>query len=488
MGEQSAARLEGDRYQHLYSWYELLNLLHPDSPYDHAYVEHPTAGSADDVTLHPKPGSGMPAKYVQVKFHTDYRNVYSFESLIETVAGSRSLLQKLFDSWKKLRKEGLVEIWLVSNWSADLDLGGFIDGRECSLSSSLLVSGPRTKVGKAISVWKKQLKATDEELVSFCKDLRLRLGFAGISDLEERVDDRMACYKLRTGKDPRAIAIDTISVWIERGGERKRITRDSLVAAINDRKLRAVSVSAPPVSLWIHGWAKRAYDQPPTIELDWTQYFDREARRVPAQAIWTEHLFPELIRARNQVSGLQGGTYIDFRGKVPLTTVLAVGATFPEVGGYRFRAEQATRGETFLWRSDTNPSGGRFHVVQEQGYPGDDILIAFCITGPAWVDVERRYRDSSPLFSAVVYVEPNKGPGDGSISSDADCVALAIHAKELIRHYRSKYQSRRIHLIIYGPATFCLFLGQKLNAVGCIVTYERTADGGYQSSVEIESG
>ena len=58
MGEQSASRLEGDRYQHLYSWYELLGLLDADSPFVSGFVEHPEAGAADDVTLHP--GEGAP--------------------------------------------------------------------------------------------------------------------------------------------------------------------------------------------------------------------------------------------------------------------------------------------------------------------------------------------------------------------------------------------------------------------------------------------
>src|ERR1700733_9843772 len=83
MGEQSAARLAGDDYQHLYSWFELLQLLPLDSPYSHGFVEHPHAGSADDVTLHPRDRTRA-AKYVQVKFHVDHRAAYSGEKLVET--------------------------------------------------------------------------------------------------------------------------------------------------------------------------------------------------------------------------------------------------------------------------------------------------------------------------------------------------------------------------------------------------------------------
>ena len=50
MGEQSASRLAGDEYQHSYSWFELLQLLPPES-HSHGFVEHPHAGWADDVTF-----------------------------------------------------------------------------------------------------------------------------------------------------------------------------------------------------------------------------------------------------------------------------------------------------------------------------------------------------------------------------------------------------------------------------------------------------
>lgn len=70
-----------------------------------------------------------------------------------------------------------------------------------------------------------QLGASEEEIVQFCQDLRLRLGFAGISDFEEMVDERMARYGLRMGENARAIAMDEVRTWIEVGGSRKCITR-----------------------------------------------------------------------------------------------------------------------------------------------------------------------------------------------------------------------------------------------------------------------
>jgi hypothetical protein len=297
MGEQSAARLEGDRYQHLYSWYELLRLLDEDSPFGYGYVEHPEAGAADDVTLHPKPGSGRAARYVQIKWHVDQRDAYSFASLTEVLSGSRSLLEKLFDSWKKLRAAGPVEVWLVSNWQSALDLGCFIRSRGYTFSDEFLAAGGRTKAGRCRQLWKNKLKAADEEVVDFCRDLRLRLGFSGISDFEEMVDERMARHGLRMGENARAVAVDEVRAWIEAGGDRKLITRDVLLEAIERRGLRATKVEEPPVSLWVHGWGRRAFERAPTVELDWTAHFDRASRRVPPQDVWDRELFPELVRA-----------------------------------------------------------------------------------------------------------------------------------------------------------------------------------------------
>lgn len=489
MGNQSASRLEGDRYQHLYSWYILLRLLDIDSIWDHAFVEHPEAGAADDVTLHPKNASENAARYYQIKWHTDQRSQYSFGSLCEVLSGRRSLLQKLYESWKGLRAQGPVEIWLVSNWAAHPELGNYIRGRGHNLSEEFLDCGEQTEAGQGRRKWQEQIGATDEEMRAFCGDLRLRLGFSGISDLEEMADDRMARYSLRTGPNPRAVAIDEVSAWIEQGNRTKKVTKDSLLEVIERRDLRASTPEEPKVSLWVHGWAKRSFDKTPTIELDWTGHFNRETRQIPDQVAWRSTLLPELRQAKAQLSSLAGSNYIDFRGKLPLTTVLAIGAEFPDVGGFSFRVEQPTRQENFLWNSNAKPSERFFEIRKEkQRDTGKDILIGLAITGNAEEDLENLWDAEPNIFKSLIYAEPDKGSGDASISGESDAVALAINAKDLIRTCRRKYRGIRTHLVLYCPAAFSLFLGQRFNSIGEIVTYERTIAGTYQASLIIQTG
>jgi hypothetical protein len=489
MGEQSAARLAGDDYQHLYSWFELLQLLSPESAYSHGYVEHPRAGAADDITLHPK-DNRRAAKYIQVKFHVDHSAAYSGSKLVEVQATeARSVLHKLFDSWRMLkeREPGGVEIWLVSNWASTEDLGQFLLESSC-LSKEFFTGGPKSNAGKLRKLWVERLGATEEELAEFCRALRLRLGFAGMGELTERVDERMKLHGLRMGKVPQDLAISIVRGWIQAGGENKRISRVEQEKAIAERGLRADPTETPKASLIIHGWDRRYFDVPPTIELDWTRFFDIESRRIPTQQVWTDELIPELKRAKAQLGYVSGANFIEFRGKLPLSALLVVGRTLSEAGGFRLRVEQATAGETHLWRSDAPASQFDLAVSEtpiEGG--GKDLLVSVSLTGDAEDDV-RRLLSEDPRFKLWVDIKPVAGASSTSVKSASEATAIAVQVKELMRQLRIRSGAERIGLILYSPASVALFVGQRLNALGEVIAYERRITGGYQEAAIIQTG
>lgn len=487
MGEQSSSRLKGDDYQHLYSWYELLQLLDPASLYSYGYVEHPDAGAADDVTLH----SDHSAKYTQVKFHVDQKSLYSSSSVLEIPSGSkRSILQKLFQSWKALRTStnGKIEIWVVSNWPSAQDLGQFILD-SCAFKEEFFSAAAKSDAGQIRAAWQTGIGATADELHQFCRDLRLRFGYGGFQELEEKVNDRMGRYGLRIGRDPRAIALEIIRGWIKQGGKNKRIDKPTLETVIQERALRATPIQQPAVSLWIHGWAKRSYDLPPTIELDWSALFNIGTRAIPTQSVWDQQLFPQLIDARAKLAQLSGGTYVDFRGKLPLSASLAVGRVFAEALGFRFRVEQPSGGEILLWRSDVGAEPFDLDAsetpLDQRGTAG---LVALSITGDAGPDVLRLAAATPNTFRTLLNLFPHTKPSSNAVRSAGQAVTIAGKAKERIRRFRNEHNLNLIHLVLYCPATVALFLGQRMNALGEVVTWERSADGSYQRSVALLTG
>lgn len=89
-------------------------------------------------------------------------------------------------------------------------------------------------------------------------------------------------------------------------------------------------------------------------------------------------------------------------------------------------------------------------------------------------------RLSGPLVYATL---PAAGPV--ALSGPADAVALADHARTIIAEHRR--HGRRTHLVIYGPKSFAIFLGQRLSALGEIVTYEFSTTG-YIPSITYSTG
>jgi hypothetical protein len=288
------------------------------------------------------------------------------------------------------------------------------------------------------------------------------------------------------GENARAIALDEISRRIQHGGEAKRITRDDLVKVADRRGLWADVPDAPEVRLWVHGWARQGYEGEPTVELDWTDLFDREERRIASPRDWTDRLWPQLREVRERLAATPGGRYVDVRGRLPLTVALAIGAALPEVAGFSLRVEQVTNGQSHLWKSSAPPSDAAFVVQNEAGAPGPDVLLGLGMTGPCAGDVRRLAEHTGA--SAWVYAEPGAGTGITGLRDASDAAALARSGKALVREVRERYGPARVHLALFGPAGFALFLGQLLNAVGTIVTYERNLDGDYQESVTLRTG
>jgi hypothetical protein len=243
-------------------------------------------------------------------------------------------------------------------------------------------------------------------------------------------------------------------------------------------------------SIWIHAWKKpkQGYGGVPTVELDWTQYFDIDSkphRRIADQTTWDNILQPSLIQAQEE---LPERSVIDVRGLFPLTTAIGIGTVFPDTREYTLQTEQRTTGQNNLWRSDAPSSGAKFKVVTEDGEDGEHLLIALGITGDASRDLQELRKNSPINFSAAIYAEPESGTGERAIASNADAVALVIDAKEIIRKYRQKYGASCTHLVLYAPVSFCLFLGQRLRTVGDVICYERVADRNYQPSIKLCTG
>lgn len=243
-------------------------------------------------------------------------------------------------------------------------------------------------------------------------------------------------------------------------------------------------------SLGIYAWAAPLPDSSPTVLLDWTAHYDRNTREIPKQQVWDNILLPELQQVKSQLRQIAGLERIRVQARAPLTTMLALGYTFPTVDGFQFQFEQISDSDKAIWDSNEPPSNLKFRTeepIVEDIEAETELLIAFSITGSAKSDIDILRTELSQSLR-LVYSEPECGAGDNAIASNADATALARHARELMQFYIKQFGVTKTHLILYAPQGFCLFLGQKLNALGEIIAYERKIQGGYQVGVVLQTG
>jgi len=480
MGERSAARLEGDRYQHLYSWYLILDLLDPERDIDHIWVEHPCAGAADDVTVHPQHSTEQSTRYYQVKWHVDHRSGYSMASLMDRGKGATSLLEKLWKSWNILRENDQIEIWLVSNWAVlpGDPLGNLIRSRAYRLNDEFLIAGPRSELGHWRKKWQDHLGADDEEFADFYRSLHLRLGFVSIADLDELIDTRMQAYGLKSGDGPRNAALNQVREWIEQGGERKRITLDQLKEALDKLNLWATA-DEEGIVIVLHTWSVRRYDCQPDYELDWSAHFDHQTRRAPDPTTWNEVLLPELRTLEQTISQATPCRRIQLRGSLCLSAAFALGHVFSVAGGYRLEIQHRTS----LWLSETPPAQDcRLEVIEETGdKTTSDLLVVLSVTWDASQEVLEYVRSQGLSFRAHLHLLPAGGAHDYSVKDVSHASALARLTRLELRRARRVYQPVTTHLFYFGPQSLAVLVGQKLNACGPIQLYEYQ-DPGYTPS------
>ena len=91
------------------------------------------------------------------------------------------------------------------------------------------------------------------------------------------------------------------------------------------------------------------------IILDWSGHFQAKPRSLPDPAVWATELLPELagLPARLGPPGL-----VRLEGSAALSTGLAVGHTFPNVGRYRLSLAQHTPTGPQTWLSDAPALAG----------------------------------------------------------------------------------------------------------------------------------
>jgi hypothetical protein len=235
----------------------------------------------------------------------------------------------------------------------------------------------------------------------------------------------------------------------------------------------------------VQNWTRETFDLPADYSLDWSTHFDRNSRKVPPPETWNTQLLPELISLKEKIVAERTERVIRFRGKCALSTGVALGATFPAVGGWIFELPQPPAKEP--WRSDataTTPYDLQAELT-DGGGKGEDLVLGLNIRGDGREDVRRYIASTGNLPKLFAFVAP-PSQGSQSIAGAQEACSFSRSVREHLGQLVKSQGIRRTRLFFYGPFALAVFLGQQLTSVGEIQLFEYQ-DPGYVPSCALRT-
>ena len=473
MANQVAAIISGIDYQHLYSWYHVLELMKPRMQVARVRVEDEDAVSADDVTVRHSAESATADRFYQVKYHTSQGGHYSTEHLIAHKPNETSLLKKLFKTWRTIRAEQperSFEIYLVSNWAWDSadKLKGCIGGPNNSLTQEFFDATPRTDVGKLRKKWETELGADAAEFEAFMRALRFRVGFDCWDEMMQRVAERMDSLRLKSDTTSLLVASGIVREWIKAGPQ--DLTRDVLAEAIQKHQLLLPPDEEPSVHVYLMTIKEQKYDIEPDYVLDWREHFvgpeQKRGHQLKDPTAWNGVLLPALEQMEAKINKETDCRLIRARGQARLAPWFALGHVFCEVNRYTIEVDQFGK----HWRTDAEPSPDfalRSNAPDGEKVDGDGTTVAvgISVTGDLTDDVRKDLEGRTERVAALLLVRPEREPSRECLRGAGDAVALATGVKKLIQPFVKRWGATKLLLYYFGPLSGATFIGHQLNAV-----------------------
>jgi hypothetical protein len=188
MAKSVIARRQGDEYQALFFWTQLIKLLVESSPavgkvtfeshqrifVDDVYVEY------FEPVLDSFTGQTYQIDAYQCKYHVTQSTTFSLDALLDPafIGTQQSMLQRLFDAYKRLLDQGKpfrLNVVSSSHWNSGEDFAQFV-ATEGHLRLNFYEKGSKSKQGKLREKVITALNISESELKPFLDTIRFDLG------------------------------------------------------------------------------------------------------------------------------------------------------------------------------------------------------------------------------------------------------------------------------------------------------------------------
>lgn len=239
------------------------------------------------------------------------------------------------------------------------------------------------------------------------------------------------------------------------------------------RRMEAVHdqlAAGQPIRLGLYTRKRPPFAPGIALSLDWTHRFaDREAR----PDAWSRRLVPALEAVAQACERWAPGRRIVAEGFCALPAAVALGTTFLATRGLKMDWAQfhPTRGIQCWSLGAKREASGFVGTVQSADVAADDLAVLVSVAS----DVRPAFgasRLALPAFRGLVVVDrPGAYPHD--LETPGQALDLVHVVNETLKKARGDLQPRGgVHLFLSVPAGVAMMIGQSLNTIGPVQTYE----------------
>ncbi|MDX3106895.1 SAVED domain-containing protein [Nonomuraea angiospora] len=479
---RSGVRRFGDHYQDLIGWIAALRVLHPSNDFKVLELEVNGVGNIDDVVLRSASGRHH---YAQVKWTTNPTNAIDNTYLTKQPAQKgKSLLQKFFNSWKKLALAGEPPAMeLVTNRVLDPSdpLLGLMDGRTDLLNPAARLATPGSAASTRLDEWAEHLGCSRGEVLDMLDMLLFKPGLS-VNGERDRAQSLMLANGLLADSDALARGVGIVTDWVLEG--RREITIDDITMEVERMRLRS---DDPRAVLLIQAINRDQNPGDATVALDWVDLYEGDspsARRQPRDpASWTvmSNDIDDAV-ARLRARGLHN---VVIRGAMRQATFFTVGARLAQVTGINVAYVQ----HGTPWASDSP----RVAVPEPQRSlmsldAGNDLAVAVGMTIDPTPAVTSFAEATNLPARSLLILMPVEGAHDQSVGGPGQAVAYAQSLRNAVRAQLESTPAERVHLFLAGPGGLALLLGHRWNRVAPTTVYEDLGPGcGYVATFNVDA-
>jgi SMODS-associated and fused to various effectors sensor domain len=222
-----------------------------------------------------------------------------------------------------------------------------------------------------------------------------------------------------------------------------------------------------PIRIALNTRVAASFDGRSAITMDWSEWL---AERLCATDVWNERLLPALHSVSNAVRMELSARPLIASGLLAIPAAIALGSTFSVTSGLDLRWSQYTVGDVSEWSLRVPPQHTELTVEARHLDLGGRDLVALVSVSQ---DVKRA---ASLIYETLPRVRALLDFRVEQIGSDITAgIAVSIARevrKELIRLRTERGADGTVHLFYAGPVGLAMLLGQLLNSIGPIQTYE----------------